>query len=253
MEGREACLTVVEVAGELFTAERRFFASAPTPVALVLLLELVTVRELAVPVGAAVRAAGVRGVALLVVVAGFLIVGVVDVVVGLVVVLDGDEVSPLGTTEERRAAEVIVDLFLSSSDTEGCDLWFVVEAGVAGFLTVVPPGGRVGGLLRVLPARAVALAVVLVAVVPGRRVVDVVVPGRFAGVEPPVLIEDAGDFVVVLGDAVIVSSLERTDSSCCTTSKPSESDMMAADRAWAEEQDGFGLAADAGFGSGQWH
>lgn len=88
-----------------------------------LVLVLVAVREPTVPVGAAVRAAVVvRGEAVLVDVAGFLRVDVAGPWAGLVVVLDGDEVSPLGTTEERRAAEVIVDFFFSSSDTEGCDL-----------------------------------------------------------------------------------------------------------------------------------
>ena len=204
--------------------------------ALVLLVaaEVVAVREDIVPVGAVGRVAVDRGVVLLVVLPGFLTVGAADVAVGLDAVLEGEEVSPPGTTDERRAAAVIVDFFLSSSETDGCDLWVVVEVAVAGFLTVDPVGGRVGGLFRVLPARAVALAVVLAvvpAVAPGRRVVDAVVLGRFAGVEPAVLTEEVGDFVVVLGDAVAVSSPERTDSSCWTTSKPSVSDMMMADRA----------------------
>lgn len=224
--------------------------SAPTLVVLVLVLELVPVRELRVPVGAATRGAVVvRDEGLLVGAEGFLRVDVVDAVVGLVAVLDGDEASPLGRTEERRAADVIVDFFLSSSDTESCDLWFVVEEALAGFLTAAPAGGRVGGLLRLLPARAAAPAAVLAAAavavaVPGRRTAVVVLPGRFAAaeaVEGPVLVEEAGDFAVALGDAVavslvfavpVVSSPERMDSSCCTTSKPSASDMAAGDRAW---------------------
>lgn len=111
----------------------------------------------------------------------------------------------------------------------------MVEVALTGFLTVTPAGGRVGGLLRVLPARDVALGVVLAAVVevaPGRRTAVVVVPGRFAAVELPVLVEEAGDFAADLGDAAavllvpVISSPERRDSSCWTTSNPSTSDMV---------------------------
>lgn len=220
--------------------------SAPTLVVLVLVLELVPAREPRLPAGTATRGAVVvRGEGLPVAAAGFLRVDVVDAVVGLVAVLDGDEASPLGRTEERRAADVIVDFFLSSSDTEGCDLWFVVEEVPAGFLTTAPAGGRVGGLLRLLAARAVALAAVLVAAVvvaaAGRRTAVAVLPGRFTAAAAPVLVDEAGDFAVALGDAVavspvfavpVVSSPERMDSSCCTTSKPSASDMVAGDGTW---------------------
>lgn len=211
--------------------------SAPTLVVLVLVLKLVPAR---VPVGTATRGAVVvRDEGLLVGAEGFLRVDVVDAVVGLVAVLDGDEASPLGRTEERRAADVIVDFFLSSSDTEGWALWFVVEEALAGFLTAAPAGGRVGGLVRLPPARAVAPAAVLAAVVvavPGRRtaVAVAVLPGRFTAAEVPVLVEEAGDFAVALGDVAavpVVSSPERMDSSCCTTSKPSASDMVAGDGA----------------------
>ena len=113
----------------------------------------------------------------------------------------------------------------------------------AGLLTVVPAGGRVGGLLREPPVR-VAVAVVVgfevevVEVDPGRRTVDdeVVLPGRFtAGAVAPSDLEPlatgfvADDFVVVdLGESLVavpvVSSPERMDSSFWTTSNPSASE-----------------------------
>jgi hypothetical protein len=127
----------------------------------------------------------------------------------------------------------------------------MVVVVLAGFLTVVPAGGRVGGLLRLLPARAVVpvdvLAAAVVAVVPSRRTVDGVVLGRFAAVELATLVADAGDFVVVLGvvldDSVpaspvpavpVVSSPERIESSGWTTSNPSTSDMVPTDGAVCE-------------------
>lgn len=49
---------------------------------------------------------------------GFLAVAVVETP-GLVVGFPGDDVRLLGTVEVRRAADVIVDLRLSSSETDG--------------------------------------------------------------------------------------------------------------------------------------
>jgi hypothetical protein len=264
VEGREACLAVVLAAGDPVTVDRRFFASGVAPVALVLVL--VAVREPAVPAGAAVRGAvPVRDVAVFVEAAGFLKVDVVDAVAGLVV-LDGDDVNPLGTTEERRAADVMVDLFFSSSDTEGCDRWLVDDAVLAGFLTVAPAGGRVGGLLRLLTrveALVPVLAAVLVAVT-GRRAVDAAVLGRFTAVEPPAFVEDAGDLVVVgvLGDSIaaspvpavpVVSSPERIDSSFWITSDPSASDMVAARELCVKGRYRFALDGEYVFANTQWH
>lgn len=109
-----------------------------------------------------------------------------------------------------------------------------MAAVVAGFLTAVPTGGRVGGLVKPL-TRVVELAAVfgaVVLVVPGRRVVVVVVAGRFAvgvpsDLDPLDLVEDLGeDSVAPVPVVPAVSSPERTDSSCWTTSNPSASDMM---------------------------
>lgn len=118
-----------------------------------------------------------------------------------------------------------------------------VELVAAGLLTVVPAGGRVGGLLKE-PAVRVAVLVVgvleaVVEVVPGRRTVDevLVLPGRFvaaapSGLAPLVADLAVEDLVVVVdfGDSVTavpaVSSPERMDSSFWTTSKPSASDMF---------------------------
>lgn len=52
---------------------------------------------------------------------GFLAVVVPDIP-GFVLALPGEEVKLLGTVEVRRAAEVMVDLLFSSSDTDGWDL-----------------------------------------------------------------------------------------------------------------------------------
>jgi hypothetical protein len=263
VEGRAACLATVEAPGDPVTVDSRFFASVPILVLLVLGL---AARAVVVVV--------VRGAVLLAAVTGFLRVDVVDPVVGLVVVLDGDEASPLGTTEVRRAADVIVDLFLSSSSADWRVPEIVVEVVLAGFLRTVVVGGRVGGLLRVLPVRAALFVVVLAVVVvaPGRRTVDVAVPGRFVATEPAVLVDDAGDFASDLGDvrvtsstlavsvaasvpasvpASVVSSLERMDSSCWRVSVPSVSDMVATSEASQRQQDRFALAAtgDSGVGN----
>jgi hypothetical protein len=113
----------------------------------------------------------------------------------------------------------------------------------AGFLTVVPPGGRVGGLVRPPPARAAEVEDEVAAVleaeaalgIPGRRTVEVVVPGRFAApAAVPSSLEPLGaDLTVDLGDSVApvpavpgVSSPDSTDSSRLTTSKLSDSDMI---------------------------
>ncbi len=107
---------------------------------------------------------------------------------------------------------------------------------LAGFLTVVPAGGRVGGLLREPPVRVDVLVLVLeaeVEVVPGRRTVDAeaVLPGRFvpSALEPFIVDLEADDLAEDLGESEApvpaVSSPERIDSSFWTTSKPSVSDM----------------------------
>ena len=71
-------------------------------------------------------------------------------------------------------------------------------------------------------------------VVPGRRTLVVAEPaGRFAGAAPSGLAPLASFFAGAVGDEAppvpvvpAVSSPDRTDSSCWTTSKPSDSDMM---------------------------
>lgn len=152
---------------------------------------------------------------------GFLAVAALETV-GLVADLPGDDVRLLGTVEVRRAAEVKLGLFFSSSEMDGCDLCVAVVP--AGFLIVAPEGGRAGGLLKPPVAeRAAELAVVLVAaagVVTGRRVVAVVPAGRFAGAAPsgldPLtdLVEDFGEDSVTPVPAVpLVSSPERRESS----------------------------------------
>ena len=117
-----------------------------------------------------------------------------------------------------------------------------------GLLTAVPPGGRVGGLLRAPPVRGVAVEAVVagfeveaVEVEPGRRTADdVVLPGRFTAAEPSglesglepfatgfvaedLVADDLGESLVAVP---VVSSPERTDSSFWTTSKPSASEDM---------------------------
>jgi hypothetical protein len=181
-------------------------------------------------------------------------VAVVDCAVGGLAVFEGEDDVALGTVDVRRAAvEVRVDFFLSSSEAEGWDRW--LDRVPAGFFTADPAGGRVGGLAKPdAVLEAVAVDVRDAAVVPvapaaaGRRRVEVAEPaGRFVAVDPSGLAPLAAFFTVELGDAVatvsaaesapvsapvpavpVVSSPERTDSSCWTTSKPSDSDMMFA-------------------------
>lgn len=212
--------------------DRRFLASVTAPGAPG--RETVDVRVADVVLGEGFEMVLLLAPSVLVAGEGFLAVVVLEML-GLEVVLPGDDVKPLGTVEVRRAAEVILGFFFSSSEMDGCDLWVAVV--VAGFLTAVPVGGRAGGLLKLPPTRAAELAVAFVPVavaVPGRRVVAVVAAGRFvaaapSGLDPLLdLAEDLGEASVAPVPAVpAVSSPDRIDSSCWTTSYPSASDMIS--------------------------
>lgn len=241
VEGFAACLAAVVVVPVRPTVDRRFFASATGP-------EVDRVVE-----DAAGRVAGavvedidillevVLGEAPLVVVvdAGLRVAVVVEAVAGLAGFEGDDAVAPGIVDVRRAAAEFKVD-FLSSPDADGWDLW--LAKAPAGFFTADAAGGRVGGLAKLDPALvAVAVDVRDEAVVPvaaGRRRVEVADPaGRFVAAGAPGLALLA---VFLTGFAVsaaesppvpavpVVSSPERTDSSCWTTSKPSDSDMMLA-------------------------
>lgn len=184
----------------------------------------------------------VLGGMVLVLVVGLLVVVEVveEALVGALVVLEGDVVPELGTADVRRVVVVAAAGFrLSSSETEGWDLWLATDEVPVGFRTVLPAGGRVGGLVKP-PDREVAVEADLDAevpvalVVPGRRTLVVAEPaGRFAGAAPSGLAPWASFLAGPVGDEAppvpvvpAVSSPDRTDSSCWTTSKPSDSDMM---------------------------
>lgn len=239
VEGFAACLVAVVVVPVRPTVDRRFFASATAP-------EVDRVEDTAGRVAGAVPvedidillAVLVLGEALLVVGAAGLRVVVVDEAVAGLAGFEGDDAVAPGTVDVRRAAaEVRVD-FLSSPEADG--LWLAKVP--AGFFTVDAAGGRVGGLAKPDPVfAAVAVDVRDEAVEPvaaGRRMVDVADPaGRFVAAGAPglaPLVVFFTGFVVSAAESPpvpavpVVSSPERMDSSCWTTSKPSDSDMMLA-------------------------
>jgi hypothetical protein len=234
------------------TAETRFLTSVAWPVVVgrvegVGVLAAWGSLELADDVGLA-RVLG-RELALVLVldVRGFRVGAWTELVVpaGFVVGLAGDDtecpVGCPGTTDVRRAAEVMVGLFFSSPDMEGRGRWVVVvveDEAATGLFAVVPPGGRVGGLVNPLPDLAVELAIVLaveLVVVPAllRAVDDVELVGRFAGagssvLEPVVNCSAAGCEAseAPVSTLIVVSSAGTTRSSWWTASTTSGSDMM---------------------------
>ena len=184
----------------------------------------------------------VRGDAVLVPAAGVLLTALVDdaVVVPLaVLVFTGEPDAVVGAVEVRRE-EATGARFLSSSDTDGCDRWVVVEAPVAGRLTVdvAVPATRVGGFA--VPEVAVPVlveedAVGLVAddVVPVvvRRAVELAAPatGRLAtGFVSEVPLAEAGA-AAAAGAGVGEDRGSEGALGCDTTSTASTSDMVAND------------------------
>ena len=143
--------------------------------------------------------------------------------------LFGGEVVLLDRVDVRRAIVVGVERFFSSSEAEGwlrCD---AVEEDVVGRLAAVdiePGGGRVGGLLSP-PAegavREAELAVGFVAALP------VVGAPRRAGTEVEVGAFFAAVELVAAGFGELDSAAGSGAgaSVCCTTSKPSASDMSS--------------------------
>jgi hypothetical protein len=125
------------------------------------------------------------------VVAGFLAAAVVEAVVpaGLVVLAAVVVLVLPGATDWRRAGPPRVEVLFSLSDIDARGRWVavVVVPGAAGFLTVVPAGGRVGGCLSPLAGFAAVVDAIFDAAVPlvvRRRAVDVaVVPGFALGDE----------------------------------------------------------------------
>jgi hypothetical protein len=225
---------VVELVGPV-ADDRRFLASATAPVAAdftVRAADAALFDPALTELVALARAGFGDAVLLEEAPAGFRAAAVVDAVVPTALfsaALLGEDVVLLdGAAEVRRAVvEDVEERFFSSSETEGWLRCEVVDAEVGGRLVTVetePGGGRVGSLFRPPAEGAVRedeLAVGFGAALPGGGTL------RRAGAEPVA----GGFFAVAVGDFGLdeLGAAAGSDvgaSVCCTTSKPSVSDML---------------------------